>query len=90
MRRFDRGCVDYVSCVYEKTVGFPRDMIVCDLCTFCHTENSGTRFRCTETGEILPYHNKCIGWKCPLPINVDYTTKESEEEENDQLQRNEK
>ena len=81
MAKYDRSTISYLNIVYPLEINFPTDKVVCDLCPLCHTENSGTRFRCTETGEILPYHNKCIGWKCPLPINVDYMTKESEEEE---------
>ena len=67
-RKFDRSCIEYVTCEYPMRIGFPADMVVCDLCPFCHTENSGTRFRCVETGEILPYHNKDTGLRCPLPI----------------------
>ena len=67
-RGYERGCVQYVTVEFPMRISFPETMIVCDLCPFCHTENSGTRFRCTETGEILPYHNKDTGLRCPLPI----------------------
>ena len=60
---------------------FPEGMVTCDLCPFCHTENSGTRFRCTESGEILPFHNKGTGARCPL--DLPNNEKESEEFEND-------
>ena len=80
-KRFDRSCIEYVSSEYLMRIAFPSDMVICDLCPFCHTENSGTRFRCTETGEILPYHNKDIGLRCPLSLPV--KTYESEEDEND-------
>ena len=69
-KRFDRGCINYVTCDYPMRISFPEDMVICDLCPFCHTENSGTRFRCVETGEILPYHNKDTGLRCPLPIDI--------------------
>jgi len=75
-----KGCTEYVSCDYTLHIGFPEDMVICDLCPFCHTENSGTRFRCLETGEILPYHNKGTGLRCPLPIE----TKRDESEENEE------
>ena len=80
-KRYERGCTEYVTCEYPMQIGFPKDMIVCDICPFCHTENSGTRFRCTETGEILPYHNKVTGLRCPLPLPKE--TEESEETTND-------
>ena len=66
---YERGCTEYVVTEYPMRIAFPKKMVICDICPFCHTENSGTRFRCTETGEILPYHNKGIGLRCPLPIN---------------------
>ena len=79
MAKYDRGCVQYVECDYLQHIAFPADKVVCDLCPFCHTENSGTRFRCLETGEILPYHNVDYGRRCPLPIEKNIE-KESEEE----------
>ena len=68
MSKFDKGCVNYLIVPYELQIAFPSDMVICDLCPMCRTENSGTRFRCNETGEILPYHNKGTGMRCPLPI----------------------
>ena len=68
--KFDHGCIEYVTCDYQMHICFPKDWIVCDHCPFCHAENSGTRFRCYETGEILPYHNSGIGVRCPLPIEI--------------------
>ena len=61
-------CLEYVKVTYPLEISFPTDMVVCDICPFCHTENSGTRFRCTETGEILPYHNAITGLRCPLDL----------------------
>ena len=60
------GCTEYVeaSCVYE--TAFPVGRVACDLCDFCRSENAGTRFRCLLTAEILPFHNKSIGLRCPL------------------------
>jgi len=66
--KYARGCTEYITVNYPMEIGFPVDMVVCDLCPFCHTENSGTRFRCLETGEILPYHNKDFGLRCPLGL----------------------
>ena len=83
MARYERGCVRYAVAEYTMRVAFPEDMVVCDICPFCHTENSGTRFRCTETGEILPYHNKDIGLRCPLPIKKQSV--ESEESEHESI-----
>jgi hypothetical protein len=65
-KRYERGCTEYVVKHYDKEISFPKDMVICDLCPFCHTENSGTRFRCLETGEILPFHNVDYGLRCPL------------------------
>ena len=76
---YDRGCVRFISMDYAMRISFPEDQVVCDLCPFCHTENSGTRFRCVETGEILPYHNKDYGQRCPLPIPTKTYEEESEE-----------
>ena len=79
--KYERGCVKYVCAEYTKQIAFPEDMVICDLCPFCHTENSGTRFRCLETGEILPFHNKDIGLRCPLPIEIQmHDMQESEED----------
>ena len=61
-------CLNYVTCDVTVTVSFPEDMVICDICDFCRTENSGTRFRCMLNSKILPYHNKGIGIDCPLPI----------------------
>ena len=69
MAKYDRGCVEYVTVKSTMRVSFPKERVVCDLCPFCHTENSGTRFRCMETGEILPFHNVDFGLKCPLGID---------------------
>lgn len=74
-------CTEYVRVEYPLEIAFPADMVICDLCPFCHTENSGTRFRCVETGEILPYHNKITGMRCPLGLTQ--TTTELEEETHD-------
>ena len=52
-------------------VAFPADMVICDVCEFCRTENNGTRFRCLLNSRILPYHNRCIGRDCPLPITAE-------------------
>ena len=68
MAKYDRGTQQYVTVNYNMTVSFPEDKVFCDLCPFCHVENGGTRFRCTETGEILPFHNVDYGRSCPLPI----------------------
>ena len=80
-RNYDRGCISYLTMDYVMRISFPSEMVICDLCPFCHTENSGTRFRCTETGEILPYHNKDIGLRCPLSDFINEAKAESEEEE---------
>jgi len=66
-------CFDYVSVVYPMEVHFPADMVVCKICPFCHSENSGTRFRCVETGEILPYFDKITGLRCPLDLPNKHT-----------------
>lgn len=79
-RKFDRGCVEYAYADYTMRISFPQDMVICDLCPFCHTENSGTRFRCVETGEILPYHNRDYGLKCPLNIQNMKKMEEPEDE----------
>jgi hypothetical protein len=71
-------CTKYITARYELEISFPEGMVICDLCPFCHTENSGTRFRCTLTSEILPFHNKTTGIRCPL--GIDQTTTEIEED----------
>lgn len=68
MARYDRGTQQYVTARVELEINFPADKVVCDLCPFCHTENSGTRFRCLQTGEILPFHNVDYGLRCPLDL----------------------
>lgn len=68
MARYERGCTKYVTVIYPKSINFPEGRVVCDICPFCHTENSGTRFRCVETGEILPFHNVDYGLCCPLDL----------------------
>ena len=62
------GCMDYVTVTFPLRVCFPADEVICDLCEFCHSENSGTRFRCYLTGEILPFHGSCLGQRCPLGL----------------------
>ena len=76
--RYKRECLEYVSVDYVKKVSFPKDMVFCDLCPFCLMENRGTRFRCAESGEILPFHNDDIGRYCPLGIKQEIK-EESEE-----------
>jgi len=68
MAKYDRSTIHYVTVEFPMVINFPSDRIVCDLCPFCHTENSGTRFRCLQTGEILPFHNVDYGIRCPLPL----------------------
>ena len=76
--KFNVGCMEYVRVTYPLEISFPTKMVICDLCPFCHTENSGTRFRCVETGEILPYHNKITGLRCPLGIDQNTNMEENE------------
>ena len=66
MAKYDRMTQEYVYRKIVLTLAFPADRVVCDLCMFCHTENSGTRFRCLQTGEILPFHNVDYGLRCPI------------------------
>ena len=68
MAKYDRSNISYLRITFPLEINFPTDKVVCDLCPLCHTENSGTRFRCLQTGEILPYHNVDYGLRCPLPI----------------------
>ena len=75
--KYDRSVQRYTTIEYPLTISFPEGKEICDLCPFCHTENSGTRFRCVQTGEILPFHNVDYGLRCPLPI----PTKQIEGEE---------
>lgn len=72
-------CTEYVTVSYQMEVAFPVDQVICDLCDFCRSENAGTRFRCSRTGEILPVHNKTIGRRCPLGIRTKYAEGEEEE-----------
>ena len=62
-------CLSYLRVPVTVEVSFPEDMVICDICDFCRTENSGTRFRCMLNSKILPYHNKTVGEFCPLGIN---------------------
>jgi hypothetical protein len=66
--RFNAGVGKYVECDITVHIAFPEDMVICDICEFCRTENSGTRFRCLLNSKILPFHNRGIGLDCPLPI----------------------
>ena len=65
---YGNGCLSYVKVIHPLEIAFPADRVVCDWCEFCHSENSGTRFRCYLTGEILPYHNAATGARCPLDL----------------------
>ena len=69
MNRRLNGCTVYTTASYVYTASFPEGNVCCDLCDFCRSENAGTRFRCSATGEILPYHNKSTGLRCPLNFN---------------------
>ena len=62
------GCTRYIRVPVTIEVCFPEDMVICDICDFCRTENSGSRYRCMLNSRILPYHNKTIGEDCPLGI----------------------
>ena len=67
-----RYTLNYIQRQVTMTINFPEDMVICDVCDFCRSENNGTRFRCMLTSEILPYHNKVTGLRCPLfPVDVD-------------------
>ena len=68
------GCTEYITGVMVYSASFPNGQVICDMCDFCRSENAGTRFRCSQTGELLPYHNKDIGLRCPL----DFTHNEKE------------
>ena len=61
-------CLEYVTCDVTIQVGFPKDMVICDICPFCKPENYGSRYRCELNSKILPYHSSTIGIDCPLPI----------------------
>lgn len=63
-------CMKYITVPVTIEVSFPEDMVICDICDFCRTENSGSRYRCMLNSKILPYHNKCIGIDCPLPLKT--------------------
>ena len=76
MASIKNGCTKYITTELTIEVGFPEDQVVCDLCDFCRSENAGTRFRCILTAEILAFHNKGIGRRCPLDLPK---TNESEE-----------
>lgn len=68
MPRSGRGqCLKYITVPVTVNISFPEDMVICDICDFCRTENSGSRYRCMLNAKILPYHNKGIGRDCPLP-----------------------
>jgi len=67
MPRTKGQCLKYVTIPVTINVSFPEDMVICDICDFCRTENSGSRYRCMLNAKILPYHNKGIGIDCPLP-----------------------
>lgn len=80
MAKYARGMVEYVTVPYTLTISFPSDKVICDYCPLCKAENAGTRFRCLETGEILPFHNVDYGQRCPLPIPRKKIESEDEEE----------
>ena len=46
MKRTKHECLEYITCDVTIQVGFPKDMVVCDLCEFCRPENYGSRYRC--------------------------------------------
>lgn len=81
MARYERGCIKYITVTYPLEISFPEGKVFCDLCPLCKTENNGTRFRCTETGEILPFHNVDNGQRCPLPLPKKEFITEGEDEE---------
>ena len=68
MAGIKNGCTKYITTELTIEVGFPEDQVICDLCDFCRSENAGTRFRCILTAEILAFHNKGIGRRCPLNL----------------------
>lgn len=78
--RSSRCCYDYVRVTHTFEIAFPADSVCCDWCEFCHSENSGTRFRCYLTGEILPWHNGMTGERCPLDLPKKTEMNEEENE----------
>lgn len=72
------GCTEYLTAEVTVLVSFPADMVICDICDFCRTENSGSRFRCLLNSKILPYHNKTIGEYCPLELKNKMNEEENE------------
>lgn len=74
MSRRLNGCTVYTTATLVYTASFPNGNVCCDLCDFCRSENAGTRFRCSLTGEILPFHNKDTGLRCPLDFNNEKET----------------
>ena len=81
MPKYDRKSVSYVTVEFPLIISFPENNVVCDLCPLCHAENYGTRYRCSQTGEILPYHNVDYGLRCPLPLPNKTIEIEGEDEE---------
>ena len=77
--RAKHECTRYITVPVTVEVSFPEDMVICDVCDFCRTENSGSRYRCMLNAKILPYHNKCIGQFCPLPIKNNSTEIDEED-----------
>lgn len=62
---------EYITARMIYRVAFPAGHVCCDMCDMCRSENAGTRFRCTSSGEILPFHNKVVGIRCPLQFEED-------------------
>lgn len=79
MKRTKHECLEYITCDVTIQVGFPKDMVICDLCEFCRPENYGSRYRCLLNSKILPYHATGIGIDCPLPIRDQLETPEESE-----------
>ena len=70
--KYERGCVNYVRTVFPMEIGFPADHVCCKYCEFCRSENAGTRFRCSLTGEILFWYDQVTGERCPLDLPNEY------------------
>lgn len=61
------GCIKYIKKRLNVDISFPEDDQICEHCPCCETDpRNKTRKICRVTGEVLPFADITIDYRCPL------------------------
>lgn len=61
------GCIKYIKKRLNVDISFPEDDQICEHCPCCETDpRNKTRKICRVTGEVLPFADITIDYRCPM------------------------